>query len=164
MSEISHNSRSHFKNALLVLLSFFLGIEADAVPVRFSVSEAVVTQPQAEATAGILTARLRSKPLTAESPIEMIFELPVPGEEAADMEPGTWSFEVNGKGLWAAPKLLQIGEGENQVQFTLWPVGILQARLAAGDNEEPPSKIVVHFEPAPATGRTVAEFTRRFDR
>ncbi|MCP4548596.1 MAG: carboxypeptidase regulatory-like domain-containing protein [bacterium] len=156
---MSRNNRRHFSNAIVTFISFLLGtIEAGAASVRFSVAEVTAAQSQAEVGSGILTARLRSEPLTAESPTEMIFELPVPGAKTADMEPGAWIFEVRVKGFWAAPKLSQIAEGENQVQFKLWPAGTLQARLAAGyNNEEPPSKIVVHFEPAPTTGRAAAE-------
>ncbi|MCP4589105.1 MAG: carboxypeptidase regulatory-like domain-containing protein [bacterium] len=154
---MSHNNRSYIKNALLALLSFLLVIEAHAVPVRVSVVDAGLTQPQTAAVAGTLTAKLRSKPLTAEASTEMVFEMTAPGEMTIDMEPGTWSYAVNVGGFWSAPKSLQIAEGENRVQFRLWPVGTLQARLTAGDNEEPPPQIVVHFEPAPAMGRVAAE-------
>lgn len=131
------------------MFSFLLGIQASAAPVQVSVSEATGSQPLTESIPATLVAKLRSSPPSGETPTELIAELLAPGQKTVDLETGPWSFDLKVKGFWTKPQLILIEEGKNRVDFTLWPVGTLQARLTATGNEELPRQLVAYFDPAP---------------
>ncbi|MCP4549739.1 MAG: carboxypeptidase regulatory-like domain-containing protein [bacterium] len=144
------------KHVFPFFISFLLGIQAVAAPVRFSVSEATGTQPLPESIPATLIAKLSSRASTAKTPTERTIELLAPGQKLVDIEAGPWSFDLKIEGFWVKSQLMQIEEGKNQVNFTMWSVGTLQARLTATGNEELPQQLVAYFDPAPDTAPSAA--------
>jgi len=136
--------------SLFLILVFMIPLPATPETIQIvaryhDVSGAPASTVTVSGVARLLINQARNPPVA-----DRQFEISAPGRETLDLEPGTWFFELNREGFWCEPKYVRVAEGENRVDFDLWPTGTLKARIQPPKGEKPPDRLTVHFAPVPS--------------
>jgi len=138
------------RTSLFLMLALIIPVPASADTVQIvaryhGVSGAPAAPVTVSGVARLRTAEARNPPVA-----DRQLELSAPGRETLDLERGTWFFELSREGFWCEPKSVHIAEGENRVDFDLWPTGTLKARILPPKGEESPDRLAVHFASVPS--------------
>jgi hypothetical protein len=90
------------------------------------------------------------KPVGAPASASISLPLHVPGLGGINLPAGSWLVQLDVPGYWHPPKVVNLAEREETIEFRFWPTAIVTGTIAVPNGEKLPKEIAVRFQSSPA--------------